>query len=199
MQRASKIKMYLSLLTPSATGIILYVFLAALNMVLDQFEMIKKVLQIPQNVEFTRMLASGADRLLSSAIGETRTETLVVGIFWAAVGLIVYVFLHGLSRIAVELDDDLVARRYIWPKGADRYAPLRVLEQQIIFRGAAIVGLIFVLFGPLAAVLHGPILKEFIGPSLIMQYVFWFLASVLTWHIVVILLRLITLRARLFG
>jgi hypothetical protein len=196
--RKSKFKKYSSLFTPSALSIIIGVFLSGLVIVLNQFAVIKSELQLPQNLQFGRMIAKWVDNLLTNTISQARTEILVVGLFWAIVGLVVYMFLHGLARFILELDDDLDARRYVWPKGTDRYRPLRILAEQAAFRLVALIILGIVIAGPLSAVIRGPIFADFLGPSKPLQYVVWFIGSVAVWHLVAILLRLIALRARVF-
>lgn len=198
-RKTSKLKTYFSLFTPSASGIVTYFFLAGLAIVLNQFDIVKQYLQLPHDFQFGHVVAGWADTFLTKTIGETRTETLVVGLFWAVVGMVVYLFLRGLARIAVELDDDLGIRGYVWPKGTDRYGPLRRLAEQFAFRLVAVVALIIVVFEPLAAVLRGPVFVDFLGPNHILQIVVWFVVAVIVWHVAVILLRLMTLRARLFG
>lgn len=177
----------------------MYVFLAGAAIVLNQFDMIKKYLQLPHDFQLTHVVAGWADTLLTHTIGASRTETLVVGLFWAVVGLIVYMFLRGLARLAIELDDDLGVRGFVWPKGTDRYRPLRVLGEQFAFRLAALIGFILLIFVPVAAVLRGPLFADFLGPNKVLQFVVWFVASLLVWHLVVIALRLVMLRARLLG
>jgi hypothetical protein len=195
----TKLQNYLSLFIPSALGMVFYVFLAGLTIVLNQFNFIKHFLELPQSLQVSRAVAGWADKVLTTTIGESRTEALVVGLFWALVGLVVYMFLRGLARFIIELDDDISVRRYVWPKGADRYRPLRILAEQAVFRLSALIALAIVIFGPLAAVLSGPVFIDFIGDNQVLQYVIWFLTGVLLWHIIVILLRLLALRARLLG
>lgn len=197
-RRISKLKAYSNLFTPSVVGLILYAFLAGLTIILNQFEAIQHFLQIPHNVELGRIFALWLDQFLSGAIGESRTQTLVVGLFWAVVGLVVYAFLRGLARLAVELDDDLSIQGYVWPKGTDRFLPLKLFLEQAAFRLVAIVGFVLLVFGPVAALLRGPVFVDFLGPDKTIQFIVWFVAGMLTWHALVILARLLVLRARLF-
>jgi len=196
--KKSKFKKYSSLFTPSPLSSIIGVFLSGMAIILNQFDFIKNQLQLPHNLQFGRMIAHWVDNLLTNTISQSRTETLVVGLFWAVVGLVVYLFLHGLARFILELDDDLDARRYVWPKGTDRYRPLRILTEQAAFRVVAIIILGIVIAGPLASVIRGPILIDFIGTNKPLQYVVWFIGGLVVWHLVAILLRLIALRARVF-
>ncbi len=195
----SKFKQYFAILLPSSLGIVFYVTLSLLGIALNQFESIKKYLQLPHDLEVTKLLAGTANHVLTSSIGESRTETLVVGGFWAIVGLIVYLFLRGLSRLFVEFDDDLGVRGYVWPRGTNRYAPLKAFAEQAAFRLVAFILLFVVVIGPLAAVLRGPVFGGFVGSNMVLRYIVWFIVSVLVWHLVAVLLRLIVLKARLFG
>ncbi len=197
MDRTSKLKNYVHVLTPTLPGVLLYVFLTGVGIILNQFNAINTYLQLPHDLDFGRILAGWADRLLSITIGESRTDILVVGLFWAGVGLVVYMFLQSIARLAVQLDENLQARGYVWPKGTDRYRPLRILAKLVAFRLMTFVCLILVVFGPLVGVLRGPILVDFLGQNAGIQLLFWFLVSVLIWHIVIILLRLLLLRPRL--
>ncbi len=204
----SNIKAYLGLFAPSSQGIVVYVLLSGLTVVLNQFDMIKKYLELPNDLQISRVLAGWADHLLMNTIGPSRTETLVVGLFWAVVGLGVYLFLCGLSRLVIELDDDLNVRGYVWPRGANRDRPLQVFAEQTAFRLVAVAALLIVVLDPLAAVFRGPVFVDYLnslgsqgslGSNQPLLYVVWFVAGFVTWHVVTVLMRLIALRARLFG
>jgi hypothetical protein len=106
-------------------------------------------------------------------------------------------FLRGLARYIAELDDGIEVRRYVWPKGADRSKPLRLTMERTAFRGFALFGLILVIFGPLPTIFRGPVMVGFLGENKILQYAVWFLAGLLIWHAIVVLLRLIMLKVRL--
>lgn len=194
-----KIKKYSILFLPTWSGVVMYVFLAVLAIVLNQFGMINNYLKLPHDLHVAQNIARLADRFLTAVIGVTKTETLVVGLFWAMVGFIVYIFLRGLSQFIMDLDQNLSARKFVWPKGTNRYRPLQLLAEQAVFQIFAFLGLIVFIFGPLAAVLRGPVFTGLVGSVAAVQYFVWFIASMVVWHIVVILLRLLFLRPRLFG
>ncbi|HEX8182972.1 MAG TPA: hypothetical protein VF575_05230 [Candidatus Saccharimonadales bacterium] len=193
-----KLKSYFSLFTPSPLGIVFYVFWSVLAIALNQIDAIQKVLQLPRGLDFIGAIARFADRVLTSAIGESSTQTLVVGLFWAGVGMVVYVFLRALSKLVVELDDDIDERRYVWPKGMNRSGPLLIFIEKGILRTVAAIALILTIIGPLATVISRPVFTDFLGSNKPLQYIVWFISSVIVWHVVVVLLRLVVLRARLF-
>jgi len=197
--KPTKLQNFLGLFLPSPISGVFSVFLAAATLALNQVDWVKHYLRLPSNADVQRTVTRGADHVLTSVLGQSRTDVLVVGAFWALVGLGVYIFLRGLAQYIAELDDDISVRRFVWPKGADRGRPLRAMFERTAFRAAALAGLILVLVGPLAKTLKGPVFIDFLGPNKIVQYIVWFIASLLLWHAAVVLLRLVALRVRIIG
>ena len=185
--------------TPSAMGAVLYTFVSALIIILNQLSFIQAYLQIPRDAEFLGMFAKWLEKLLTSSIGQSRTETLVVGLFWAFVGLGVYLFLRGVVRFIEELDDGFDTRRYLWPQGSSRNHALMQAVKRGLFSIAAFLALLFVVLGPFARLLDGAVFIDFIGPIVALQLVFWFIFLWMTLHLCVVLLRLTALRPRLLG
>lgn len=193
-----KSKLFVALLTPSAVGAALYTFLAGLIIVLNQFSFIQQYLQIPQSVDFMRMFLNWLDHTVTSLLGDTRVETIVVGAFWAVVGLGVYVFLRGVARFISELEEGAEERSYIWPRGSNHNLALLEAIEHTVFRVFAFIGVVIMVFGPLARVLRGPVFLSLVGDKAVLKYVVWFLVTWLVLHIIIVFLRLITLRPRLF-
>lgn len=184
---------------PSSIGVVLYTFFSALVVTLNQFSFIEEYLQVPNDFNFLRVITGWLDSLLTSLIGQSRTETLVVGLFWAFVGLGVYVFLQGVARFIMELGNGLDERSYYWPKGTDRNRPLVEAAQRTVFRSMAFLGLIFIVFVPIARLLDAPIGQVFFSESRPLQLAVWFVVLWLTLHLAVIMLRLVALKPRLFN
>lgn len=189
----------LQLFTPSAIGVVLYTFLAVLFIVLNQFSFVEQYMQIPHNFQLTHVIFTNLDHILTRVLGESRTAVFVVAAFWAVVGLGVYVFLLGVIHFINDLGNGYEARGLVWPKGANRNHELAAAFQRIALQTFAFIALIYVVFQPMAAVINGPVFVDFIGPSLIMQFIGWFIASWLTMHVFVVLLRLVVLKPRLFS
>jgi hypothetical protein len=194
-----KLTQYWRVFSPSALGMVFYVAIAAVVIVANQFSVVNKVLQLPTNLHVGRELAEASDKVLTSTIGAGRTTTLIVGLFWAGVGIVVYIVLRSLAKIATDLDENIGETRYIWPKGADRSRPLRQLFGQLLLRAIALAGLLAVLLGPLAEALHRPVLVHVLDLNTFMTYVVWFVALVLLMHSAVVLLRLVMLKPRVLG
>jgi hypothetical protein len=177
---------------------VMYTFLTAGIIFLNEFSDIQQYLQIPRDVNFGRMFTNWLDNLLVSTIGQSNTETLVVGAFWAFVGLGVYLLLRGIARFITELGDGVDERNYMWPKGTSRNLALREAVERILFRTLAFIAMLFVVLVPLARLVGGPVFEDFIGPSIPLQLAFWAFFLWFTMHIAVIMLRLVVLRPRLF-
>ncbi len=190
---------YLEVLRPSGLGSVLYVSLAGLLMVLHQSDSIRQYLEIPSDIELLQSVKSFVELLLTGLLGQSRTETVVVGLFWAAVGLAVYLFLQGLIKILFDLGQSIQERSYIWPQGSDRNRQVVRHLQRIGFQAAALLAVMWWFLRPLARVLNGPVLTDLIGTSTVMQYLVWFVTIVLSLHVLVVLLRLVVLRMRLIG
>lgn len=189
-------KKYLDLFIPSAFGVVFYTFFSGLVIILHQFSFIREYLEIPRDVDFLRMFTHWLDRVVTSSIGQSTTETLVVGLFWAFVGLGVYVFLRGVARFLNDLGEGLDKRNYLWPQGASRNQALMEAVQRIAFRIFAFVALAVVFMGPLMRLINGPAYPDF---STSLRLLVWFVSLWLMLHMCVVLMRMVALRPRLFS
>ncbi len=193
-----KIKKYLGVFTPSAIGMVIYVSTMVFVIVLQQFDSISESLEVP-SVNFLQTIVQWLDKFLNATIGQSTTETLVVGLFWAVVGLGVYIFLRGIARFLTEISESYEDSGNLWPRGVDPHRPIVEAAERIIVRIMAFLVLMVIVFGPLAAIFSGPIWVNFIGPNPWMQLLFWLPVGILTMHICVVLIRLVAFRARLLG
>lgn len=188
------IERYLVLLLPSAISTVFCTFAAGLVVVLNQFSFIQGYLQLPSDVNLGRLPLNWLDHTVTGLIGRSATQVLVVGLFWALVGLVVYMCLWGFMRFVSDLSEDLSTRRYIWPGAAGRSRAIHGAIMRALFRVFALALLITLLLVLLPGELKRP------GSTLgLLGYGLWFLGLWLTLHGVVVLLRLITLKSRLFG
>lgn len=175
-----------------------YISTASLVLMLTQFAEVQRYLGLPRNIAFAQTVKNGLEQLLASTLGAGRTETVVVALFWAGVGLAVYVLLHGVSKTVFELGQSINERRYVWPQGTDRNSPLKRQVQQVLFRVAVAVLALVWFLQPLARVLDGPVFVEQFSTQPLLESVAWFVGIVLALHVFIILLRLLMLRRRLF-
>src|SRR4051812_34792 len=115
-----KTKRVPNIFAPSGGSLVTSIFVMGTVIFLHQISSIQQYLEVPKSFNIFRIIASWLDKTLTSLIGQSKTEVLVVGLFWALVGLGVYLFLRGVSRFFTELSEGLDERDYLWPKGVDR-------------------------------------------------------------------------------
>lgn len=194
----TKTKKYHNLFMPSGMGLVFYTFFSGMIIFLNQLSFIQEYLQIPREINFIRIFTNFLDTVLVSTIGQSNTETFVVGLFWAFVGLGVYLFLLGVARFVMELSESMEERNYKWPAGTNRNQTLIEAAQRTVVRIMAFILFTFVLLGPLAHLVDAPAFVDFIGPNRTVQVIFWFVFLWLMMHVSVVLLRLAALKPRLF-
>jgi hypothetical protein len=190
-----KTELVRELLLPSALGAVLYAFGAGLVIGLHQLSSIQQYLQVSSDINFSHVFLNRLDGAVNTLLGQTRTDALVVGLFWAGVGLVTYVLLRGIAHFIADVEEGIDARRYLWPRGVDHNRALLEAFERVLFRILAFAGFIVVLFGPLARLLGGPLH----GESNPLNYVVWFVLLWLSLHLCVVLVRLTVLKLRLFG
>ncbi len=197
MRNQFKTETVASVFSPSAIGVVWYLFFSGLVFSLHQLPAIQQYLRIPRDFNVARLLSSGLEDVLNSLIGSGRTAALVVGAFWAVVGLIVYLFLRGIAQFITELGEGMEQREFVWPNGTNRNRRLIEAGERVLFRVLAFAGLVFMVFVPGAHLLEGPIFVDWIGPDVFLRSVVWLLVSIFVLHICVVFTRLVLLRPRI--
>jgi hypothetical protein len=185
---------------PTWFGIFVSASLMAVTIIIHQFASIRQALGIPGGIDLQRMVSGSLDTFATHIFGQSRTNTVVVALFWAIVGVFVYVLVLGISGAMREFGSDIKERSYLWPREANPHKPLKGLIERVGVHMLAIVILALYVFLPLAVVLHGPLL---LGSSLAqtsgLLYATWFVLGTITWHGLTVVLRLLFLRDRLLG
>jgi hypothetical protein len=201
---ATTLKAYTHILLPTGLGGVVYVLLSGLAMVRFHFTAIQKYLYVPSNLNVEGWLLGQVEHGFDVLFGADKTNTIVLALFWAVVGFFVYLFLRSLGTLFHEMGEDLEERRYIRPQGTDPNQRLRQFFERLLFQFIALI-LAFSYFSHIIVPLvHGHHFVSgdiwgWLGTSSIVHYVVWFFVLCLAWHGFVILLRLTTLRLRLFG
>ncbi len=195
----NKTKKYLSIFTFSGMEILGNITIASLLLILHYVKVIQEYLGLPRDFEFSSIIKNGMDTLLNSTLGQGRTEAFVVGFFWALVGLAVYVFLKGIAKAMFDLGDGIDQRGYVWPKGSNRYGPLKQAAERAGFQFVIFIVIVIWLLQPLARLMDGPVFVDVIGGSSVMLYSVWFAMTFVALHVLVVLVRLLLLKPRLFN
>jgi hypothetical protein len=158
-------------------------------------------LYIPQAIDNIKHQAGHAiiSLLTHSLHGYANNFFLVL--FWVIMGVIIYSLIHGLGKIFVDLEENLAERNYLWPTYADRNQHLAIFITKTGFRIAIFILLAVYTLALVPKELHG--LNNFLdhsgtGTPLALHSLLFLAAAWLLSHVFIVLLRLITLRTRLF-
>lgn len=198
MTYQSKTQKYLNVFVPSGLEMVFIVSVALMLPVLHYFEVIQQYIGLSGSLNIGSILKGWLDTLLNSTLGQGFTETFVVGLFWAMVGLGVYIFLRGVMKLLFDISESMGERGYVWPRGADRHRPMVVAIERTSFQVVVALILFFWVVQPVVRLLEGPVFVDAIGQSMILQYIIWVVLTVLSLHFAVVLLRLVLLRERVF-
>lgn len=192
-------------LLPTPVEALIYILLALATLGVSNIEAINQFFFLSSDVGFKEAILGSLETLLKTILGEETAATLVTGLFWGVVGMAVYVFIWLFGNFSTELSNDLAITRFMHPRGADTYEPLKALLLRLVFH--VFVAILLVIYGNLLITVLLPIwTNEYAN-----LYDFWpqtdyiqaalkaFVTQLLGLHIVVILVRLLLLRKRVFG
>jgi hypothetical protein len=171
-----------------------------LTIVVHQFANIREALGIPHGIDLQGLVGNGLNTAALHIFGADHTNTAVVALFWAVVGVFVYMLVLGITGALRELGTGLEEQTYLWPKGVNPHAPLKGFAERVGVHVLAFIILLLYIFLPLAIVLHGPLLLgSWLAGNSVLLHIVWFVLGTITWHGLTVVLRLLFLRERLLG
>ncbi len=199
-----KHSLLIQLLTPSLGGSVLATAFAVIALLigrLPSFSHDLDALYLPQAIDNIKHgIGHTIISLLTHSLhGYANNFFLVV--FWVVVGIIIYSLLHGLGNIFVDLEENLEERNYLWPEYADRNRHLAIFITKTSFRIAMfILGAVYTL-ALMPRLLHS--LNNVVNRgggtvNVLWHYALFLAIAWLLAHILIVILRLLTLRTRLF-
>jgi len=205
-QRETILKGLVDILMPSVGGIVLYISVFLLTVIVRSAKSLQQYLYIPNGLNVKGGVLNFLNNSITSLFGIQRANVVVLSIFWGMVGIIVYVLLAGLMAVFAGFDKDLEERKYIVfaHKNYDHNEPLKRDIRRIGFRFAIGICLLYYVTHVLAYFLN----TKFAGMNQgnltfsiykVRSLAVLFLAECLALHGVVILLRLLILRRRIFN
>jgi len=171
----------------------------AVTIIIHQFASIRQSLGIPGGIDIQHLISSWLNSFVTHVFGESHTNTAVVALFWAIVGVFVYVLVLGIMGALRELGSDIEERTYLWPEEANPHSPLVGFFERAGVHFAAFVILVLYIFYPLAIVLRSPAFINGAAQVSFLTYLLWFLIGTVVWHGLVVVLRFMLLRIRIFG
>ncbi len=192
-------------LLPSAIEISVYVLMALALLAISNFNFISDFLLIPADFSFKEALLGSLENLLAELVGTQMAATLITGIFWGIVGMLVYVFIWLFGNFSTELSNDLAITKYVHPRGSDTYSPLKGLVFRLLFHIFTIVillvyiNVLITVFLPLWTTRYSGLIDLWPQQEAIIRASLAILSQVLALHILTIFVRLLLFRKRVFG
>lgn len=169
------------------------------TIVIHQFASIRQALGIPGGIDLQHMVSGGLSTSVNHLFGTSHTNTAVVALFWAVVGVFVYILVLGITGALREFGSDVEEQSYLWPKEANPHSQLVGFLERTGVHLLALAILLLYVFLPLAIVLRGPVLGGSLAGSMLWLYVVWFALGTVVWHGLTVVLRLLFLKNRLLG
>jgi hypothetical protein len=202
--RKSKIQQILLWLVPSSTEMIVFSSFVVLTIIASNASFLREFLYTPKDFNAIELVLTSINDLLQRFVGDTITSSGVVAIFWALVGLLVYLIIWVAMNFSTELDNDLAMTRYVHPAGVDTKQPLRSLVAKTIFRAGAIVVLVFYINVVVIALMpyFGGLFYEaglvWFGTESLKLVVQGSVLMIISLHFFAVLVRAVVLRKRIF-
>ncbi len=191
-------------LLPTGLELIAYFLIGLATVLFSNFNAIEHVLFQSSDISFHQTTVHFLDKELGKLLGEKGTSTLVVGVFWGVVGVIVYTFLWLVSHFSAAVSTNFAVRKYIYPKGADPNQPLKAFFIRSLFRLVSTLVLLFYLhlfvqvLLPQWAWAFQHLVQRWPELGSIGKAVLMLIVEIGALHAIAILLRLALLRTRVF-
>lgn len=183
----------------------MYFCLAIVTLLTINTQAVRSFLLIPDDFSLQTALLGSIEHWLAGIIGEQLAATLITGLFWGLIGIIVYFLIRVFGNFSNELGSDLVITRYMHPRGDDTYSPLKALMLRIFFH--VVIAACMVLYInffisqllPLISDTLSGITAHWNNASYLYAAGKIVVIEMLSLHILVVFVRLLLLRKRVFG
>lgn len=201
----NKLFALISWLLPSGSELIIASFFTLMTLLVSNSTFFRDLIFLPTDLQIKTVVLDSLSNLIESVFGDQIARSGVVAIFWALVGLFVYILIWLGMNFSNELGNDLAITKYVHPRNIDTHSPLRDLASKVVFQIMAIFVLIFYINLIVSFIL------PYIGGMFRMAIEHWptslalkniaygVLIEIPTLHLFVILVRALTLRKRVFS
>ncbi len=203
-QQNSKFYTLISWLQPSAIELVVISTLSVLTLALSNVVFFQDLVFLPKDFSLKAATLDSLNNFIVKLVGDSIARSVVVAVFWASIGLLVYIMIWLLLNFSNELGNDLAVTRYMHPRNVDTNSPWRSYLSRVSFQITALVVFIFYLnvsFGALIPYCGGLFKSALMQwPSLVaLKYAVIGLASELVvLHVMILLIRTLMLRKRVF-
>lgn len=178
--------------------------IAILTAILANLSFINSSLSVPSDFHAGLLTANAINALLNKVLGQQVSASLASGVFFALVGLFIYVIFWLLANFSSEVGNDISVTGYVHPKGVDTQSPLRNFVSRTAFRASAALLLTFYVGLILTTLLLAWIFRYqqvvAFWPNInhLINGVLTIIAQTFALHIFIVLIRMVLLKKRLF-
>jgi hypothetical protein len=189
-------------LLPTSVELVVYLFLSIVTLSLSNSSTLRELFFISPDFDLISAVLQSISDLVQLAVGDQLAAPLSLAIFWALVGMVVYIFIWVGGNFSTELSNDLALTKYIHPRGVDPRSPLRDLISKTIFRFVMVIILIFYtnittrVLIPLWISRYRIVLEEWPRHLRMRTVIMTLLGQMLTLHLFIVITRLIFLKKR---
>ena len=203
-----KLKLFVDILRPSWMSLAICLFIALLTVVFYYLFKSVKAVDSTQNTYIINYVQVDFNNFLKKLSSYSVVNNLVPVLFWAIVGILVYIFVRLMVGDVDELWYDISKRKkFLWPSGAKPHIIIDFFER-VLLRFVVFIALIIYLVHFVSPFFLGRVLvPQIFGTSMqnwlisypiISAFVFILLETIALYGVVV-LLRLLLLRRRLLS
>lgn len=201
----TKFKSIILWLLPSGTGFVIYLSLCGLTLATSNATFFRNLFYIPQNFQLQSAVLDSIGNLVEHLVGDQIARSAVVAIFWAVVGLFVYVLIWMLMNYSDDLGSDLAATKYMHPRNFNTKSALHEFISRSLFKIVVFFILVFYInftigvFTPHIGHLYRVAIQQWPQFMSIVNAFVGICIQFFMIHFMVVLARLLTLRRRIFG
>ncbi len=205
MTKQNKFYSILAWLLPSGGETIFYIAFCGITLVSSNATFLRSFIYLPNGFQLQSAVLNSANSIVENFVGDRIAQSAVVAIFWAVVGLGVYVLIWLGLNFSSELGNDLAVTKFVHPNNVDTRSPLRDLISRSIFQFFTLCILIFYINLIVSVLLPyiGGLLRiavqEWPKISGIKSGIIGIVSEFIILHFFTIILRIFTLRKRVFG
>ena len=195
----------LTWLLPSGSELIIASTFTIATLAISNSTVVRDLIFLPQDFQIKTAALDSLSRLIETVFGDQIARSGVVAIFWALVGLFVYILIWLGLNFSNELGNDLALTKYLHPRHVDTHSRLRDLISKVVFRAMALFILIFYVNLVMSTLLPyiGGMFRVTLQqwPSMIsLKYLgLGVILEIVALHGLVVMIRAIILRKRVFG
>jgi hypothetical protein len=98
---------------------------------------------LPESFQLKSAILDSLNNLVTRLVGDQIARSAIVAIFWALVGLVVYLLIWLVLNFSGELGNDLAITKYVHPRNVDTHSPLRDFVSRVSFQFVTLCVFIF--------------------------------------------------------